>query len=479
MNKTMKNKISLAINLSLSLFFFIILIYLIKKNNLEIFNKESRFFYNILLSLLLFVIHIIAIFVRSKNIDINLTIFTVSSYCSIIFVEVFATFYLSYFNNLSSAEEIRQELAKDQNIFYDSRAMLDVYDEKKKIVDDVVLSFTPAFFSNQKYRKNEIYPLGGISNSLTLHCNESGYYSTYPSDRYGFNNPNYVWDKEIDYLLLGDSFTHGACVNEGYDIASNLREFLPEKNFINLGMNSNDTLLMYSSWKEYGSKLNPKTVLWMHFENDIVELNTWGKNNELALKYFYDNLDQNLLSKQIEIDKKIKSILDIEYNKNKNIGNLNLKNNNTVISFVDILNKIRNLFFIRNIRTIIGINNVNNYNTLFMDVLIKAKKEINLRGGELVFVYLPSWERYRFKYLNKSQLYNKKKILNEVEKNYIDIIDLDELYFQNHTDPLSLFPFRTRGHYTVEGYKNISKIISDNLKNQKSKWVRPNEIFKT
>ena len=44
---------------------------------------------------------------------------------------------------------------------------------------------------------------------------------------------------------------------------------------------------------------------------------------------------------------------------------------------------------------------------------------------------------------------------------------------------LSLFPFRTRGHYTVEGYKNISKIISDNLKNQKSKWVRPNEIFKT
>ena len=117
MNKTMKNKISLAINLSLSLFFFIILIYLIKKNNLEIFNKESRFFYNILLSLLLFVIHIIAIFVRSKNIDINLTIFTVSSYCSIIFVEVFATFYLSYFNNLSSAEAIRQELAKDQNIF--------------------------------------------------------------------------------------------------------------------------------------------------------------------------------------------------------------------------------------------------------------------------------------------------------------------------------------------------------------------------
>ena len=53
----------------------------------------------------------------------------------------------------------------------------------------------------------QILPLSGISNSETIHCNENGYYSIYQSDRYGFNNPDEEWDKkEIEYLLVGDSF---------------------------------------------------------------------------------------------------------------------------------------------------------------------------------------------------------------------------------------------------------------------------------
>ena len=34
-----------------------------------------------------------------------------------------------------------------------------------------------------------IYPLGGISNSKIVLCNESGKWSIYDSDEYGFNNP--------------------------------------------------------------------------------------------------------------------------------------------------------------------------------------------------------------------------------------------------------------------------------------------------
>jgi len=110
------------------------------------------------------------------------------------------------------------------------------------------------------------------------------------------------------------------------------------------------------------------------------------------------------------------------------------------------------------------VNNVNEFNPLFTEILVKAKKEVNSYGGNLIFVYLPSWERYKFKYLNKSQLYQKKKILDEIEKISLDIIDLDQLYFKSHPDPLSLFPFRTRGHYTVDGYMEISKTIIDELK---------------
>ena len=46
----------------------------------------------------------------------------------------------------------------------------------------------------------------------TIHCNENGYYSTYESDRYGFNNPDEEWESsEIEYLLVGRFFTHGVC----------------------------------------------------------------------------------------------------------------------------------------------------------------------------------------------------------------------------------------------------------------------------
>ena len=38
--------------------------------------------------------------------------------------------------------------------------------------------------------KNDLLPLSGLSNIKSILCNENGYYSSYLSDRYGFNNPD-------------------------------------------------------------------------------------------------------------------------------------------------------------------------------------------------------------------------------------------------------------------------------------------------
>ena len=70
----------------------------------------------------------------------------------------------------------------------------------------------------------KIFPLSSHKNSLILSCNENGYVQTYFSDRYGFNNPDYEWEtKEVDYLIIGDSFAEGHCVNRPFDYASQLR----------------------------------------------------------------------------------------------------------------------------------------------------------------------------------------------------------------------------------------------------------------
>ena len=98
-----------------------------------------------------------------------------------------------------------------------------------------------------------------------------GNYSTYMSDRYGFNNPDYEWDKEkIDFLLVGDSFVHGACVNRPYDIASQMREN-GKRSVLNLGYINNSTLTEYATLREY---LRPgvKNILFFYYENDLVTL---------------------------------------------------------------------------------------------------------------------------------------------------------------------------------------------------------------
>ena len=95
-----------------------------------------------------------------------------------------------------------------------------------------------------------IFPLSGISNSQTIYCNENGYTSVYKSDRYGFSNPDTEWDsKEIEYLIVGDSFAQGACVNRPNDIGSVLRK-LSNKSVLNLGYGGMVSI-EYATLREY------------------------------------------------------------------------------------------------------------------------------------------------------------------------------------------------------------------------------------
>ena len=69
------------------------------------------------------------------------------------------------------------------------------------------MSVPPFLYYNEK---NDLFPLSGVSNAETVVCNENGYYFTYKSDRYGFNNPDKEWESQnIKYFIVGDSFAVG------------------------------------------------------------------------------------------------------------------------------------------------------------------------------------------------------------------------------------------------------------------------------
>ena len=119
------------------------------------------------------------------------------------------------------------------------------------------------------------------SKKQTIGFNENGYYTVFQTDRYGFKNPDSEWNKKtIEFLLIGDSFTHGLSVNEQDTIGGNLRKLIPENNgVLSLGQASNGTLIEYATLREYLPLVNARRVICLYYEaNDLINLSDELKN---------------------------------------------------------------------------------------------------------------------------------------------------------------------------------------------------------
>ena len=126
---------------------------------------------------------------------------------------------------------------------------IELVEEYLKPDPQLVPMIYPFNFVNKK--DQEIFPLSGISKKETIMSNENGYLAKYFSDRFGFNNPDNVWDlKEIDFVLIGDSFTHGMSVLDKDTIRGNI-ENKTGKGVISLGYSGNGPLIELATLKEY------------------------------------------------------------------------------------------------------------------------------------------------------------------------------------------------------------------------------------
>ena len=80
----------------------------------------------------------------------------------------------------------------------------------------------------------EIFPLGGISNVITVYCAETEDYTIFESDEYGFHNPKGLYQPEtLDIAVIGDSFAQGACVPSERNAVALIRNSY--SNILNLG----------------------------------------------------------------------------------------------------------------------------------------------------------------------------------------------------------------------------------------------------
>ena len=233
------SKISSTVFLSFSI---LLLCYVFYRS--QIFHSGTKFDYYLTYYTIAFLLIIFSFssFFITEKIKINITLVLVSILIGIYLVEGYLTVKNPYYKFIFDTKYA------DKN--FDKRTLLEIYQDLKKEDPNVVVSFPGILLSDD----NSIYfSLSGLSNRKTIFCNEGGYYAIYQSDRYGFNNPDKEWDKDkIEYLLIGDSFAHGACVNEPDTISGNLRKLINNKRgVLNLGMNRDLPLSQYATLKEY------------------------------------------------------------------------------------------------------------------------------------------------------------------------------------------------------------------------------------
>ena len=425
--------------------FFILFLYVFYNSEIILSGSNRDYYFKYYLISLLGIIFSISIYIFNKTINDFLNL----SMVSIIFSLYLFEYYLSKKEPLKEGLNIRIEKYKElSGKDWDQRTQYQVYRELLKTNKDVVPYFYPSVLNIGNNLK--IHSLAGVSNSLTIFCNENGYYSINKSDRYGFNNPDKEWDADlIDYVFVGDSFTHGFCVNRPHDIPSVIRENYNQR-VLNLGYGRNGPLKEYATLREYLPK-NAKKIVFIYYEgNDLINLTSELKNN-ILLKYIKnENFSQKLKDKQKLIDNQKRKQIKIRSN----------GENFTFIKLGKTRKKISNLYK-KKLNTDNKEDTMNEKDNLkkLEDILSLTKKLAFEKKIDFHFVYLPISDYY---FNNKNfpdESLNFKEVSSIVKDLNINFIDIHKEILEKQMNPKKFYPFETRGHYNVDGYKKIADTI--------------------
>ena len=177
-------------------------------------NKIEYYFQYYIFSIILIIFSILSYLIK-KIFKVYLLIISISLFFGLYLFEGYLVFFKK---SLNETMYYKNDIGEK----YDSRSRLEVFKDLKKNDIDYAIAIYPTGYLNKI--NESIIPLSGISNIKTILCNENGEYSMYKSDRYGFNNNDLEWDKnQIEYLLIGDSYTHGACVKREENIGGQLK----------------------------------------------------------------------------------------------------------------------------------------------------------------------------------------------------------------------------------------------------------------
>jgi hypothetical protein len=353
------------------------------------------------------------------------------------------------------AEPIKRDLVKDlSSAPIDFRTREQFLTAVRRHHPDAVsaVKLAPAFDSHP-VADGGMIPLGGVANAYTVLCNQTGNFVTYESDEHGFRNPRGIWNSgSADVAVVGQSLAQGYCVRDGAGFVDLLRRRYPR--LLNLGFSGGTPLFQLAAIREYLPAERPRLVLWAFSEwIDLHDYRSHPRPAALA-RYLDDSYSQHLAERQPAVDDLVRRAVD-EYERPQPPG---------VMSAGERAGAVLKLWSVRQaLNPETDEDRVESLFAALAEALPVAQREVKAWGGELCVVYLPSWVRYEHRHDQMQS--ERERVLRMVRALNIPLFDAEPA-FDEQADPLSLFPFRTFGHYNEHGHALVAEALLDALRSR-------------
>jgi len=358
--------------------------------------------------------------------------------------------------------ETRACMAEDAGVSFDARSRRDVVLDERAQGGRWYPTVSPRHF----YGGHEltidgraVLPLGGVPLSGIVNCNENGYFATFRSDEYGFNNPPGSWegDEPFDVFLVGDSFTVGSCVRPGESFADLVRARWPRT--LNLGSTANGPLAELACLREYLRGRRARVVLWAYVEeNDLADLFDRELSEPILRRYLEPDFSQGLVGLQDRLGPALEAFvadaMEVAGAEEEAAANRGLMD--TLVDRLS-LARVRTLLF--RARRALDPAPRRTYDLEpLREVLALARDEAKRAGARLALVYLPEFHRYAATEGNSSASHLQAGVRAVAASLGFDYVDVPAAFARND-NPRRLFPFGLHGHYDAAGHALVAQEI--------------------
>jgi len=329
------------------------------------------------------------------------------------------------------------------------------------------------FYDNKPYT---FYP------NLSLRNVSSEFDVKFKTNNYGFNDNNF--QKDIDILILGDSFVESIQVNRKDHFTSLIKKKFPRLKINKIGMSSLGNSHYLANYIHYKNKLNPKMVIIFNVPNDI-ENNFCNQNTRecLTLDEVCKINSKKKLDDNIKFLKILKNNFYFNYVRNNEQEFLKQVDYNSLKHkvYINILNKLQTYHSLKKIKSM-----------LLKKKIIDQNKNNSLKKIKCKFFSDNVYARNYYSQINKLLYYqinkfDKKKILF-VNVNYpkTNKINYDEIFIRKefeinnfpHINLLDNFTknypksdrsafFEIDGHWNEKGHEIVADTLINYLNNIK------------